>query len=270
MTIRDRKLPLLALVASLLAGGPALATNTYPSYLGPNYSFSGIQETSTQGDPELPPAGPPLGTCCWGAPTGVGDQLLFSPPTFEAQASGAGGSDSTGAQLQTLITATALGATIDQIYLSEYGDLTLGGGANAGTGVFASMAGFVTVLEVNGVGVTPTVISFNAQGPNPFGVTGGFSPADVGDGDYNRANYPVGVALWNGLLVIDVEAIVPNATMVQLSFDDDLYAYSEAVGDSAEIRKTSVVIAVVPEPGTALLLAGGLLVLGLRARALRR
>jgi hypothetical protein len=266
---RILKLPLLVLFASLIASNAAFATNLWPSYFGTSVSFTNIQETSTQGDAELPPAG--AGTCCFGSPTGAGDQLLFFPTNFTATATGANASDTTGAQLQTLITATGPGATIDQIYLSEFGDLTLLGGANAGTGVFASMAGFVTVLEVNGVGVTPTVISFNAQGPNPFGVTGGFSPVDVGDGDYHRANYGPGTSIWNGQLVIDVAAIVANATKVQLSLDNDLYAYTAADGISAKIQKKvvdgpAIIIGVVPEPGTALLLGGGLLVMAIRAR----
>ena len=266
---RSLLLPLLVVCGSLVAGREALATNTYPNYLGASVSFTSIQETSNLGDPELPPAGPPLGTCCWGAPAGVGDLLQFSPLTYSAQASGAGGYDGTGAQLQTLITATGIGATIDQIYLSEYGDAALSGPTGTGgTGVLASMAGFVTVLEVSGVAVTPTVISFNAAGPNPFGVTGAFSDPALGAGTFALPGN-AGLTSWSGLVSIDLASIVPNATKVQLSFDNDLYAYSEAEGNSALITKTSIIIGVVPEPGTFALLGGGLLVLALRARARR-
>jgi len=265
-------LSLLVVFASMLASQPAFATNTYTSYFGTSVSFTNIQETSNLGDLELPPSS--TGTCCFGAPTGLGDALLFFPTDFTASAAGAGGYDPTGAQLQTLITATGPGATIDQIYLSEFGDATLLGPAGTGgTGVFASMAGFVTVLEVNGVGVTPTIISFNAGGPNPFGVTGAFTPVAIGDGTFSRPTF-IGTSIWTGLVTIDVEAIVPNATKVQLSFDNDLYAYTELTGNIAKIQKKvvdgpSIIIGVVPEPGTFALLGGGLLALAIRARSRR-
>jgi hypothetical protein len=269
---RNLKLPLLALLVSLAAGDAAFATNTYPSYLGVSVSFTNIQETSTQGDPELPPAG--AGTCCFGAPVGSGDQLLFFPTDFTATATGPSAIDTTGAQLQTLITATGPGATIDQVLISEFGDLTLLGGVDSGTGVFASMVGFVTVLEVNGIAVAPTVIAFNAGGANPFGVTAAFTPGDVGDGDYHRANYGAGTAVWDGQVVVDVQTIVPNATKVQLSLDNDLYAYTAANGITAKIQKKvvsgpSIIIGVIPEPSTALLLGGGLLAMAIRARGRR-
>ena len=51
---------------------------------------------------------------------------------------------------------------------------------------------------------------------------------------------------------------------------NDLYAFSEA-GTSAQIQKKvvngpAVMIEVVPEPGTALLVGGGLLIMSLRGR----
>jgi hypothetical protein len=274
MISRGRLLLLSVLVvfASLLASQSAFATNTYTSYFGTSVSFTAIQETSNLGDLELPPSS--TGTCCFGAPTGVGDSLLFFPTDFVASASGAGGYDGTGAQLQTLITATMLGATIDQILLSEYGDLEILGPAGTGaTGVFASMAGYVTVLEVSGVAVTPIVIGFNAGGVSDPGVTAAFSPVAVGDGTYVRPTY-IGTALWNGQVVIDLESVVPNATKVQLSLDNDLYAYTELAGNTAKIQKKvesgpSIIIGVIPEPGTFALLGGGLLALALRARGRR-
>ena len=261
------RLSLIGLFASLLASQAAFATNTYPSYFGTTVSFTAINETSNLGDIELPPAG--AGTCCWGAPAGAGDQLTFSPTDFKASAAGAGGYDGTGAQLKTIITATGVGAKINQIYLSEYGDATLAGPTGGGgTGVFAGMSGFVTVLEVNGVAVGPTVISFNAAGGNPFGVTGAFTPVAVGSTGLSLPGN-LGLTSWQGLVSIDVAAILANVTKVQLSFDDDLYAYSEAVGNSALIQKNTIVIGVVPEPGTFVLFAAGLLALATRARARR-
>ena len=173
-----------------------------------------------------------------------------------------------------MITSTRAGAKIDQIYSSEFGDATLiGPDGTGGTGVFAGMSGFVTVLEVNGVAVAPTVISFNAGGVNPPGVTGAFTPGALGSAGLERSAFP-GTTIWNGKVVIDVAAIVANVTKVQLSFDNDLYAYSELAGNSAKIQKKvvdgpAIIIGVIPEPGTFALLGGGLLALAIRARSRR-
>jgi hypothetical protein len=251
----------LTLIASLLfVGQAALATTAYPDYFGPNVSFTGIQETSSFGDPE------PL----FGAPTGSLDQLLFFPANFTANAIGAGGYDATGAQLQATITATALNATIDQLLIDEFGDRTLlGPGGTGGTGVFAAMSGFVTVLEVLGVPIAPVVIGFNAGA----GVNGSFSPAALGaTGLYLPGSF--GTGLWSGSVYVDIASIVPNATKVALSFDNDLYAFSELASNSAKIQKKvvdgpAIVVTVIPEPGTFALLCGGLLALSLRGRSRR-
>ena len=156
-------LPVLTLFTAMIASQPAFATNTYTSYLGTNYDFTGIQETSTYGDAELPPAG--AGTCCFDDPTGVGNSLYFSPPSFAASAAGTDVyDDPIGAQLQLTITAHA-GSKIDILNISDLGTLALSGPDGLGyTSVFATMVGFVTVEEVNYVGVTPYVINFNANG----------------------------------------------------------------------------------------------------------
>jgi hypothetical protein len=253
-------LPLLTLLASLVAGHAALATTTYPNYLGTSVNFTGIQETSTFGDPE--PA------CCFGAPTGVGDQLLFFPTNFTATTTGVNGFDQTGSQLQATITAVG-GAKITTILLSEFGDATLSGAASANTGVFANMAGFITVLEVNGVSVAPTVIGFNAGGL----VNGSFTPGTLGTTGLDRNTNP-GTTLWNGQVAVNIASVVANATKVTLSFDNDLSAYTEFASNAAKIQKKvvdgpAVIITVVPEPGTLVLLSGGLLAMAIRARSRR-
>jgi hypothetical protein len=248
------------LLAVFFAAQSALATTAYPDYFGPGVSFTGIQETSTFGDPE------PI----FGAPTGSGNQLLFFPTNFTASTNGLNGFDQIGSQLQALITATSPGMTIDTILIDEFGDSTLTGPTGTGaTGAFASMAGFITVLEVLGVPVAPTVIGFNAGGllngsftPGHLGVTGLALPGDAG------------TTLWSGSVSVDVAAIVPNATKVMLSFDNDLMAYTEGVANTAKIQKKvvdgpAIIITVIPEPGTAALLGLGLLALSLRARGKR-
>jgi hypothetical protein len=255
----------LTTLVLLVLGQSALATTSYPDYFGPNVAFTGIQETSTFGDPE------PL----FGAPTGSLNQLLFFPANFTATTAGANGFDQTGAQLQMTFTANPLN-TITQVNITEFGDATLIG-ANLGTGVFASMAGFLTVMEVNGLPVTPLVIGFNAGGL----VNGSFTPAALGGAGLNGIANP-GSSLWSGTVSVDVDAELilagylptDHATKVVLSFDNDLYAYTGPTGVSAKIQKKvvdgpAIIIEVIPEPGTFALLCGGLVALTLRARSRR-
>jgi hypothetical protein len=258
MSSRGRLLSsLLGLAFALVVGQAASATTSHPDYLGPNVSFTSIQETSTFGDPE------PL----FGAPTGSGDQLLFFPANFTASSAG-GGFDQTGAQLQLVLNATGAGAVLETLLIDEFGDNTLLGAGTAATGTFASMAGFLTITHTTAGPISPIVIGFNAGG----GVNGFFTPAAVGSTGFALPG-DFGVKLWSGHVEIDIASIVPNATRAVLSFDNDLYAYSE-VGTSAKIQKKvvdgpAVVITVIPEPGTLALLCGGLLALSIRARGRR-
>jgi len=262
-------LPLLTVFAAMFASQPAFATITYANSLGTFIDFTNIQETSTLGDPELPTVPtPPDSSCCFGTPTRVGDALYFSPPDFKAGTVDAGGYDPTGAQLQILITAHT-GETIDSVNIWEVGDMALSGpNGTGGTGVFAAMSGFLTVLEVNGIGVTPVVISFNAGGANPSGVTAAFTPGALGTLGLNLPG-DAATTSWGGLVTVNVASIVANATKLQLSYDNELYAYTELDGNSAAIQKNTVVIGVIPEPGTFALLGGGLLLLAIRARGRR-
>src|SRR5262245_58498617 len=116
----------LVSLAVLAVAQTALATINHGNFVGTNVTFGNVSETSTFGDPE------PL----FEAPTVSGNSLLFSPSNFTATTSGAGGLDQTGALLQTIITSNAL-TTIDILNFTEFGDATLIGPANAGTGVFA-------------------------------------------------------------------------------------------------------------------------------------
>jgi hypothetical protein len=255
-------LSVLSLLVAVFAAQAATATTIYSDVVGTNVSFTGIQETSSFGDPE------PL----FDQPVGSGNQLLFYPPAFLATAAGAGGLDQTGSQLQLTISGNDPLDTITDVLIDEYGDATLlqiPGPGTAATGTFASMSGFLTVThDINGA-ITPVVIGF---GPNAgpgvdFLVT--YSPTDT----YSLPG-DVGTNLWSASLAIDVASFVPNATQATLSLDNDLYAYSE-LGTSAKIQKKvtdgpAVEITVIPEPTTGALLGAGLLSLFLFRRSASR
>jgi len=265
---------LLAWVAGavLVAAQAALAvdTATYLSYFGPNYSFTGINETSACDPTDTVPCTDPWGDTepLFGQPVGSGDSLLFLPNNFLAQAVGPADFDLTGSLLQTVITATALNATIDLLRIHEFGDVTFVGPAHVNTGSFAAMSGFLTITHalVGSVNtdILDVVIGFNAGG----GPNGSFTPAALGTVGLTPLTHP-GTTLWSGDVLIDVTTYVPDATRAILTLDNDLYAYSDGSPfASAKIQK-KVTIEVVPEPGTFALLCGGLLALSLRGRSRR-
>lgn len=229
-----------------VAAGQASALTAYPDYAGPGVTYTLMQEASSSGDPE------PL----FDAPTGVGDQLLFFPPAFTASTAGAAGFDHTGSQFQARVTSNNLASVITSVNITEFGDAQIfGAGGTASTGTFAALAGFITVLETTSGPISPVVIPF----------TGIFAP---GSNLTYTTNF--GVTIWSGTVSVNVAASVPNATKIQISLDNDLYAFSEA-GTTAKIQKKvvngpAVIIDVIPEPGTALLIGSGLLILGIRER----
>jgi hypothetical protein len=245
----------LSVCLGLLVAPAAFATTNYGTILGTGVDFVDINETSLTGDPE------PL----FGAPilTGGGNQITFFPTTFIASAAGAAGFDQTGALLNLTLMASGPGSTITEVIIDEFGDfLFAGAGFTAGTNVTVTLSGDLTVLETVGGAIIPVTIPFNA--------TGLFTPE--GDGSFQAPDYGNGAFNWNGSVSIDVAGAVADATKAELQLNNFLFAFSEA-GTSATIQKkvgdVGVVITVVPEPGTALLLIGGLTALGIRARRLR-
>lgn len=210
-----------------------------------SFSFSGISESSTT-DP-----GP-----LYGAPTIVGDTVSFSPTGYSASANGTSGFDQTNGELDLFIDSAAPGQYIEQIIVSELGSVSLSGpvGIDA-TGANVALSATVTILEIGGVPVP-------FPQPQPF-FGGSISPTDT-----FLVSSHLGDTNWSGNILIDLTSF-GNVTRVQLTIDNNFFASSEAVGNSASIQKDSVSIVVIPEPGTIVLLSGGLLALTLRARGRR-
>ena len=232
----------------------------YGNFLGTDVDFLGVTDTTTSaGDPDRMFGGV-IG------PVTSGNQLLFFPTDFSASAAGGPptSADSTSALLNLTIASSNPAFSINELLVTEFGNVDLSGLGTASASV--SLGGQLTVTEVNFAPMT-LVIPFSATfSPN---ANGAFSlPGDVGS------------QLWNGSFLIDVAAelvkngLAPFATRAVLQLDDNLDATSEA-GTTALIQKDVVsgpviTIAVIPEPGTGLLLGAGLLALAARRRVAGR
>jgi PEP-CTERM motif len=232
------------IMAGLLGFAGSASAFSHPDVTTTKWSYTGITETTVDVTGLGLSADPAV---LFGAATNSGDVLLFSPPAFTATAAN-GTFDETGSQLQLMIGGNSPADIIDKITIQEFGDAVFTdpfSNGTAGTGGYLSMSGFITVLEVSGVSVAPTVIGF----------VGTFSLGSTP----NLVSNP-GTSLWSGTAFIDVAAVVANATKVMVSLDNDLWAYSETgspVGTTAKIQKkiSNGVVITVPEPGAIALLA---------------
>ncbi|MEM7413706.1 MAG: hypothetical protein AAF430_25980 [Myxococcota bacterium] len=200
---------------------PAMATVNHGDFAGTDVTFRDVSETTTSaGDAE------PL----WEAPSlGVsGDQLLFFPTSFLAQCA-AGTSDVTSSTLTTTLDTTGTpGATIDTVQFAEAGDGNLTQFPPFGdpsTNVSVTLTGTVTVTETLSGPIAPVVIPVSGT----FAPSGSFAlPTDFG------------AISWNGGIgILDVAAVVPNATKVDVSLDNTLTANCAATA-SALIQKKAV------------------------------
>ena len=227
----------------------------YGNFLGTDVDFLGVTDTTTSaGDPDRMFGGV-IG------PVTSGNQLLFFPTDFSASAQGPSpGADLTSALLNLTIASSNPAFFINELLVTEFGNVDLSGLGTASASV--SLGGQLTVTEVNFAPMT-LVIPFSATfSPN---ANGAFSlPGDVGS------------QLWNGSFLIDVAAelvkngLAPFATRAVLQLDDNLDATSEA-GTTALIQKDVVsgpviTIAVIPEPGTLALVGLGLASIGIARR----
>lgn len=208
----------------------------------------------------------------YGAPSVSANSLDFTPTTFDAACSGGCPTNPNPGQTQVTDTLTldilaSQGMQITEVAITEGLDYQLqafGVGAFASVTVVANV--FVDVFEVDQVSINSLSdsyqLTFNPS--NSFFVDG---PTGIDGG------------LFNGALNIDIQSILAangvmgNATGVRISFDNTLQAFHSGGGQSL-IRKrdtdfvslTIEAMEIVPEPGTALLLMGGLALLSARRR----
>jgi len=241
---------LTALVCSAAFAQPI----NYGNFAGTNLMFLDVTEDSAT-DP----------TPLWGAPTVSGDGLQFTPlAAFSASTSG-GGADLTDGKLDTtlMVNDPKVGA-INTISVFERGDYTLAGGGTITTSTSVGAPVFLTLLEVDGVGITPIPLY---SGNLLFAPSGG---------SYDLINDPGTGVIWTGNLLIDVNAamaalpdpIVGRATKIKYHMDNTLTAISEA-SSIAFIGKKDGIVRLdvnVPEPASCVLACIGLALLALVGR----
>lgn len=244
---------LAALVVCVAFRTADAAPINYGSHVGTSVTYIDVTEASTTSDVE------PL----FGTPVFSGNSIDFNPVGFDAHASGAGGSDSTGARLTFGVQAQP-GDAVTNIQFSEAGDTSLAGAGNDGTSTSVTAAGTLTINSVDGVAITPIVrpISLNFS---PSGGTYGLSSDGGG--------LPIYHTQWTGSLGVNINNILTSAsvpftlgaTNISVDIVNTLSALSQA-GTQALINKqdfggVSITVNVpggggdpeIPEPATAVL-----------------
>ncbi len=241
----------LGVAVVCLVGGPAQAAFiNYGDHHGSTVSFLDVTEASVT-DP------PPL----FGPPTVSVDTLSFTPQGFGAFGMG-GAVDLTDGQLTTTLAAKP-GQWITEILITENGDFSLAGTGTSMTYVEIDLMAILRVTEVNGSPITPVLAAVSID----------VLPAATPDGKFTLPDFPGLTQSWSGQATFNVDSFLASkgisghATRIDLTFDNTLFAASEA-GTAALIMKKMVDITptTVPEPGGLVLLGMASLMIGLRPR----
>ena len=196
----------------------------YGSHTGTTVDYIDVTEEDTTGD-ALP---------LFGAPIFSADSVDFNPVGFDATASGAGGSDSTGSRLTFMVMSHA-GNAINNISFQEAGQTTLSGSGSDATSAAVTAAGTLTVNEVDGAAIAPIVrpiaLAFTPSGGDYFLTTDG-------------GGLPLFHTSWTGSLAVNVAQILTSegvpftlgASKISIDLVNTLTAASEA-GTSSLISK---------------------------------
>ncbi len=189
-------------------------------------------------------------TNLFGSPFVVGDTFYFTPINFVANA--VNGQTATATDTFEVDLFVHAGYKFDAIQVAEYGDYTI---THTGTPVGISSVGASGTLRVEELGGTGR---FDSQ-PLAFPALPVASPVPVS-------------GLWQGDAASNLtllEGVTPF-TQIHLKVTNNLIAISGGAGQAAEIRKTvfggMMAVTIVPAPGSAGVLAVGLLAMGRRRR----
>jgi hypothetical protein len=215
------------LSSAVFRDAPALASIDYGNFNGTNVNYLQVTESSTTNSNAL-----------YGAPTVTANAIEFGPNSFAATSSGGAAPQTTQGDLTTTLSADP-NIQIQALQFAEEGDYTLEGTGTSATAVSVTAPVTITILQVNGVPITPIVSNTNLV----FSPSSSYSlPTNEGAG----VSYTGGAMVNLSTLVFDA-GYTGQATEVSWDLDNTLTASSEA-GTVALIAKKAVSGSVMVEP----------------------
>jgi hypothetical protein len=240
----------------------------------PNLASAAILYTNIVETPTKVPG--PTPTFLFGPPVFVGNNLDFNPVGFNASSSNGVTAFTDGFLSLSLKTDSAL-SSIGSFTVNESGAYSLFGGTfssptpNPATSAFVSINVITAkVVEVGGVPVmpidVPRVVSYTNLGNGVATLTSG-GMLFTSNGNPLTPSINQG---WQANVAFNVAAVAPNATKVDLFFNNTLLTQSEANSFAFIDKKDVQILAtavVIPEPSTIVFASlGGMLLIAAKRR----